>query len=91
MTCSFLNDAAVAGTLSPEICAYIARFDEECSCPQFPDDDHKVFCTICPDGVEAENPNSYVFCVILLMKMGISSHLFNFFCLLPFFFFLRLQ
>jgi hypothetical protein len=54
--CTFVNNAAAAGDLSPEFCAYIAAEDSFCGCPNRPNET-KSACSLCPDaGIQ----NTYV-------------------------------
>jgi hypothetical protein len=58
-TCTFVDNAAAAGELSPEFCAFIPRFGDICGCPQFPNET-MLNCALCPaTGVQ----NPYVFCI----------------------------
>jgi hypothetical protein len=58
-----ISDIAAAGELSPEFRTYITRFEDNCGCPQFPDDILSS-CTLCPDnGVQ----NPYVPAAFALM------------------------
>jgi hypothetical protein len=60
-TCSEIDNSAANGVLDQESCAYIAKYDVECGCPQRPDTT-MVSCSICPStGIQ----NPYVVFFVL--------------------------
>jgi hypothetical protein len=74
ISCAELENSAAAGAVDLELCAIIAKFDDQCGCPTRPD--ILSTCSICPS-TGVQNPN-VVFIVPNLIVLCATSNLHGF-------------